>query len=126
MNEQGNRQAWALVDLSSGIDMSTPAGEMVACALLSAAQYERRLIGIRTKKGLASAKARAVSLGKPTSYLDELLTRIHRMHGKVLSLPKDSEGLTDDSVATARAGWWHASSVLSVLNSERMTALAAA
>lgn len=126
MIDQANRQGWALVDLGSGVDMSTPAGEMVAGVLLSAAQYERRLIGVRTKEGLASAKARGVSLGKPTSYPDELLTRILHMHGQGLSLRKIAEKLTNDGVTTTKGGRWHASSVLSVLNSERMTALAAA
>lgn len=123
--DQANRQRWALVDLGSGVDMSTPAGEMVAGVLLSAAQYERRLIGVRTKEGLASAKARGVSLGKPTSYPDELLTRIHRMRSQGLSLRKIADVLTEDGVTTAKGGRWHASSVRSVLNSERMTALVA-
>ena len=91
----------------------------------TAAQYERRLIGVRTKEGLASAKARGVSLGKPTSYPDELLTRIHHLHSQGLSLRKIAEALTDDGVTTAKSGRWHASSVRSVLNSERMTALVA-
>ncbi|MFC7458041.1 recombinase family protein [Brachybacterium sp. GCM10030267] len=124
--DQANRQRWALVDLGSGVDMSTPAGEMVAGVLLSAAQYERRLIGVRTKEGLASAKARGVSLGKPTAYPDELLTRIHRMHGHGLSLRKIAEMLTNEGVTTTKGGRWHASSVRSVLNSERMGALVAA
>lgn len=120
--DQANRQGWALVDLGSGVDMSTPAGEMVAGVLLSAAQYERRLIGVRTKEGLASAKSRGIALGKPTAYPDELLARIHGMHGQGLSLRKIAEVLTDDGVATAKGGRWHASSIRSVLNSERMTA----
>ncbi|MGP5052997.1 recombinase family protein [Brachybacterium alimentarium] len=42
------------------------------------------------------------------------------------SLRKIAEVLTDDGVTTTKGGRWHASSVRSVLNSERMTALAAA
>lgn len=97
---------------------------MVAGVKLSAAQYERRLIGVRTREGLASAKARGVQLGKPTAYPDELLERIHSMHGEVLSLRRIAEQLTADEIATAKGGAWHASSVRSVLRSERMAALA--
>lgn len=124
--DRANRQGWALVDLGSGVDMSQPAGEMVAGVLLSAAQYERRLIGVRTREGLAEAKARGVKLGQQTAYPDALLERIHHMHGEGLSMRRIAEQLTEDGVTTARGGQWHASSVRSVLNSERMAALTAA
>lgn len=117
---------WALVDLGSGVDMSTPAGEMVAGVLLSAAQYERRLIGVRTREGLAEAKARGVKLGHQTTYPDALLERIHGMHTEGMSLRRIAEQLTADGVTTAKGGQWHASSVRSVLRSERMGALVAA
>lgn len=123
--DMANRQGWALVDLGSGVDMSTPAGEMVAGVLLSAAQYERRLIGVRTREGLASAKARGVKLGHQTAYPDELLDRIARMHAEGSSLRKIADTLTADGVTTAKGGQWHASSIRSVLRSERMAALAA-
>lgn len=126
MIDRANRQGWALVDLGSGVDMSTPAGEMVAGVLLSAAQYERRLIGVRTREGLAEAKARGVKLGHQTAYPDVLLERIHDMRAAGMSLRKIAEALTDDGVTTAKGGQWHASSVRSVLNSERMRALIAA
>lgn len=121
--DQANRQRWALVDLGSGVDMSTPAGEMVAGVLLSAAQYERRLIGVRTKEGLASAKARGVPLGKPTSYPDDVLLRVRALHEEGLSLRRIAEALTADAVKTTKGGAWHASSVRSLLCSERMAAL---
>lgn len=124
--DQASRQGWALVDLGSGVDMSTPAGEMVAGVLLSAAQYERRLIGVRTKEGLASAKSRGMALGKPTTYPDELLVRIHDMHRDGLSLRQIAEALSAARVTTAKGGSWYASSVRSVLNSERMAAIVAA
>lgn len=124
--DRANRQGWALVDLGSGVDMSTPAGEMVAGVLLSAAQYERRLIGVRTREGLAAAKARGVKLGAQTGYPDALLERIHGMHTDGMSLRRIAEQLTADGVTTAKGGQWHASSVRSVLRSERMGALVAA
>lgn len=123
--DQANRQRWALVDLGSGVDMSTPAGEMVAGVLLSAAQYERRLIGVRTKEGLASAKARGVALGRPTTYPDEVLHKVRVMREQGFSLRTIAERLTADGVTTSRGGAWHASSVRSVLQSQRMEALSA-
>lgn len=124
--DQANRQGWALVDLGSGVDMSTPAGEMVAGVLLSAAQYERRLIGVRTREGLAEAKARGVKLGQQTAYSDALLERIRGMRDSGMSLRAIAQALTMEGVATAKGGAWHASSVRSVLNSERVRELVGA
>lgn len=121
--DRANRQGWALVDLGSGVDMSTPAGEMVAGVLLSAAQYERRLIGVRTREGLAAAKARGVELGRQTAYPEALLERIRGMHQNGMPLRGIADALTADGVTTARGGRWHASSVRSVLRSGRMAAL---
>ena len=121
--EQANRQGWSLVDLGSGVDMSTPAGEMVAGVLLSAAQYERRLIGQRTREGLAVARARGARIGQPTTYSDETLRRVKALKAEGMSLRGIAERLTNDGIPTAKGGAWHASSVRSVLNSRRMTEL---
>lgn len=67
-----------------------------------------------------------VALGKPTSYPDELLVRIHDMHRDGLSLRQIAEALSAAGVTTAKGGGWYASSIRSVLNSERMAALVTA
>ena len=41
--------SWNLVALDLGVDLSTPSGEVLANIMASAAQWERRLIGIRTR-----------------------------------------------------------------------------
>jgi putative DNA-invertase from lambdoid prophage Rac len=51
--------------LDMGIDTSTPAGEMMLTVLAAFAQFERRMIGERTKAGLAAARAKGVQLGRP-------------------------------------------------------------
>jgi hypothetical protein len=49
-----SRRSWsavanAAVALDLGVDISTPAGEMMANVLATFAQFERRLIGQRTR-----------------------------------------------------------------------------
>jgi hypothetical protein len=48
---------WNLVALDLGVDLSTPSGEFLASVMASAAQWERRIIGQRTKEALAVKKA---------------------------------------------------------------------
>ena len=56
---------WNLVALDLGIDLSTPAGEFMANVMASAAQWERRIIGQRTREALAVKRAQGVRLGRP-------------------------------------------------------------
>ena len=61
--EQARSSGWNLVALDLGVDTSTPAGEMMASVLATFAQFERRLIGQRTKDALAVKRAKASSSG---------------------------------------------------------------
>jgi hypothetical protein len=53
------KQSWALVALDCAVDTSTPAGEAMAHVLATFGQFERRLIGQRTREALAAKKASA-------------------------------------------------------------------
>ena len=60
------KQGWALVALDCAVDTTTPAGEAMANVLATFAQFERRLIGQRTREALAVKKRRASgSDGRP-------------------------------------------------------------
>ena len=56
--DRARRKKWALAALDLGVDTSTPSGEMMANVVASFAQFERRLIGQRTKDALAVKKRR--------------------------------------------------------------------
>src|SRR5450631_4374016 len=61
------REKWALVALDCAVDTTTPAGEAMANVLATFAQFERRLIGQRTREALAAKRASGVRLGRPVS-----------------------------------------------------------
>jgi hypothetical protein len=63
--ERARKRGWSLVALDLGVDTSTPSGEMMASVLATFAQFERRLIGQRTKDALAVKRAQGVVLGRP-------------------------------------------------------------
>jgi len=62
--EQSRRRGWALVALDLGVDTTTPSGEMMANVLAVFAQFERRLIGQRTREALAIKRQQGVRLGR--------------------------------------------------------------
>lgn len=115
--ELSRKQGWALIALDLGVDTSTPAGELMAAVLATFAQYERRLIGERTKAGLAALKARdPQALDKPHRRLaDDLRNRIKRMRTQGMTLRAICEQLTLEEVATAQGGAWRPGTVAWVL-----------
>src|SRR5439155_13324110 len=84
------------------------------------ANLERRLIGERTKAGLAEAKRRGVRLGRPRSLPDAVVQRIVTERQQGASLQAIADRLTDDGIAGAQGGRrWYASTVRAVLQSAR-------
>jgi DNA invertase Pin-like site-specific DNA recombinase len=117
--ERSWKKGWALVALDLGVDTTTPAGEMIANSVANFSQFERRLIGQRTKDALAVKKAPGVRLGRPRTIPVKVVRRIERMRARGLSLRRIAETLNDDWVPTAHGGArWHVSTVQKVLERE--------
>lgn len=116
---RAQRSGWNLVALDLGIDLSTPAGEFLASVMASAAQWERRIIGQRTKDALAAKRAAGVRLGRPSEVPMEVLDRIANARAMGRSLRGIAADFTDAGVPTIRGGTgWSASSVQSILASQ--------
>lgn len=108
--ERSRTRGWALVALDLGVDTGTPSGEMMAAVLATFAQFERRIIGQRTKDALAIKKAQGVRLGHPAQTVDPVvLRRIRRERKQGRSLAAIAAGLNRDGV-TREGGtrWWPA------------------
>lgn len=113
---RAQRNGWNLVALDLGIDLSTPAGEFLASVMASAAQWERRIIGQRTREALAVRKAQGVRLGRPVAMSPEVSTRIASLRGEGLTFAAIAAVLNDDGVPTAQGGArWYPSTVRAVL-----------
>jgi len=114
--ERAEAEGWAMITLDLGVDTSTPAGEMLVNVLASFAQYERRLIGQRTREGLAQKRAAGVQLGRPAVLLEKIQRRIVQGRRRGLSLRQIADVLNRDQVPTAHGGReWYASTVRGVL-----------
>lgn len=117
--DRSKRRGWRLVMLSPDLDTADPAGRFSAYTLAAAAEFERELIGARTREGLAQRKAEGVVLGRPRTIPEDVAARIRAEHEDGRSLRAIAQGLTDDGVPTARgrAEWSHAT-VQAVLRRE--------
>jgi len=115
--DRAQREGWALVILDLGVDTSTPSGEMIANVMATFAQFERRLIGQRTKDALAVKKREGVKLGRPVSLPQTVVKRIVGERSKGRSLRQIAEGLNADEVPTGHGGAkWYGSTVRAVLD----------
>ena len=91
----------------------------MANVLATFAQFERRLIGQRTRDALAVKKAQGVRLGRPRTLPSKVCRRIERMRARGNSLAAIAEKLNKDQVPTAHGGArWYPSTVRAVLASE--------
>lgn len=110
----GNADAvFSALDL--GVDTSTPAGEMVAHVMLAIGQWERRIIGERTKDALAERKKQGKPISGPSAP-PKLVARIRKMRDRGMTYQAIADRLNADKIPTMRGGVrWYPSSVQSAL-----------
>jgi DNA invertase Pin-like site-specific DNA recombinase len=114
---KAQQEKWALVALDCAVDTSTPAGEAMANVLATFAQFERRLIGQRTREALAAKRSQGVRLGRPPVLPKKVIQRIQRERTAGKSLAAIADGLNRDRVPTAHGGrQWYAATVRNVAN----------
>jgi DNA invertase Pin-like site-specific DNA recombinase len=108
--DRAARRGWGLVLLSPNIDTADPAGRFTANVLASAAQYERELIGARTREGMMQRKAEGVHIGRPRSLPEAVRARIATDREAGLSFGKIADALNAEGIPTAQGGarWYPA------------------
>lgn len=114
--DDSRKQGWAIVALDVDIDMTTANGEMLAGMLAVLSQWERRIIGERTRAALAQKKAQGVQLGRPRSLPGNVRRRIVKARERGQTFAAIAAKLNADGVPTAQGGTrWHASTVRHVV-----------
>ena len=113
---RSKKKGWSLIALDLGVDTTTPAGAMMANILATFAQFERDLIGQRTKDALAVKRSQGVKLGRFEGVSARVADRIRELHKSGLSLNAIATRLTADAVPTAQGGRrWYASTVRAIV-----------
>src|SRR5258708_97214 len=79
------------VSLHEGVDTSTPNGRLVFGIFASIAEFERELIRGRVRSGLAAARARGKTLGRPRIAVDA--ARIARLRAQGRSIREIADEL---------------------------------
>lgn len=113
--ERSRERGWSVVVLDLDIDLTTATGEMVAGVLAVLSQWERRIIGERTRAALAVKRSQGVKLGRPRSLPEPVRRRIVLAHRRGDSWTGIAARLNAEGVPTARGGSWHPSTVRKVV-----------
>jgi DNA invertase Pin-like site-specific DNA recombinase len=119
--KRAHAEGWNVVMLDYGLDLSTPYGEFGATMLMAAAQLERDLISMRTKEGLAAAKAKGIVPGPPRSQVPaEVASRIREMATEGCSLVMIANALTQDQISLPSGvpGVWQPTQVRRLLRDD--------
>jgi DNA invertase Pin-like site-specific DNA recombinase len=119
------REGWSIVCLDLGLDLSSPAGQMVANVLAAIGQWERQIIGEKTSAALAQAKARGRLPGKRSSLPRDVQDLLIRMDDeKALTLRERAQLLNERGIPTAMGGRWSTGTVDGSTRSARLEAAA--
>lgn len=115
---RAKRRSWRMVLLSPNLDTEDAAGKFTAHVLAAAAEYERDLIGARTREGMVQRRAEGVHIGRPRALPEEVVARVVAERAAGFTLRQIADGLSADGVPTARGGAnWATSTVQGVLAS---------
>ena len=116
--EDATRHGYNVVAIDMGVDLSTPSGEFLASVMAAAAQWERKIIGERTKAALAAKRVREPGWkpGRPSGVDPVVRARIVGDRENGLTLQAIANDLNYCQVPTAQNGaLWHPSTIAAVL-----------
>lgn len=104
-------EGWALDICDLGVDTTTPSGKMVAQIMMVLAEWEREMIGDRTRSALQVARSRGTRLGRPGGVDDDTLRLIRVLRDSGKSWQAIADALEREAVPTGQGGQWHGATV---------------
>ena len=103
-----------VVALDLSVDLSTPHGELLD-VMASAAQWERGIIGERTREALAVKRAQGVRVGRPLVLDPAVAARIRGERSQGRSYGAIAGALNREAMPTAHGGrCWYPATVRGV------------
>lgn len=113
---QSKAEGWRIAWLEPRADTWTPSGKLVTNVVASAAEYEADMASLRTREGMAAARAQGKHVGRRSELPAEVRDRIVALRADGLSLPAIARQLEQDGVLTSTGkARWYPSTVASYL-----------
>jgi DNA invertase Pin-like site-specific DNA recombinase len=116
---RSQKRGWALVVIDLQLDMTEPAGKLMANILASFAEFERDLIGKRTREALAVRRAQGVRLGRQRDLPDSLVDQMVAARDEGWTYQRIADQLNTEGIRTARGGSrWHPSTIRAAIQAQ--------
>jgi len=115
--DQSRHYGWKLVILDCNVDTSTPAGDMLAGGLSQFAQFERLMIGVRTREALAVKKSQGIVGGRRANLPTSVITKAQEYRAQGMSYAKIADLFNAQAIPTAQGGkQWHPATIQKTLD----------
>lgn len=112
LSDRALKQGWHICIKDLKIDSTHPNGRMILTVLSALSQWEREMIGLRTREALAVKKSQGVVLGRKTTADPKVLKFISDLRDYGSSYAKIAKELDDAGLKPPEGGaTWRASSV---------------
>lgn len=107
--QTAQREGWRLIILEPDIDFSTPFGKLLANILASFAEFERDMISMRTREGMAERKRQGAIIGKQTVIPQHVKDLVRHYRSCGFTFRQIAEQLSRDNVPTPNGArhWAH-------------------
>lgn len=109
--ETASAEGWSLAVIDLGVDTTTTNGKLIAHIMIALAQWERELIGDRTRAALTAVRARGTKLGRPSGVEPDTLRLIRVLRDSGRSWQAIADALAREEIPTGQGGRWHAATV---------------
>lgn len=104
--DQAERCRFGFLAVDTDVDSTTPAGRLVVTMMAGVAEWERRVIGERTKAALAVKKAQGARLGRPVTTPQTIRHQVAELHAEGVSLARIAEQINTDGHRTSAGTEW--------------------
>ncbi len=134
LTELADKHKVALISIEELVDTSTVTGQLFRNIIMSISEWERGIIGERTREALAYKRRNGERVGAipygfalaedgkhlvPVSEEQDVLARMQRERNDGMSFRLIADGLNADLIPTKGGSTWHAATVRSVLQTAR-------
>jgi DNA invertase Pin-like site-specific DNA recombinase len=109
------RKGVALVSLQESLDATTATGRLMMNLLASVSQWEREVIGERTRDAMRHLKAQGQVYSRPVFEDATTLAQIHTMRTAGATYREIADELTAAGVPTVRGGAWAPATIYGIL-----------
>jgi DNA invertase Pin-like site-specific DNA recombinase len=103
---RAEKEGWAILACDVAVDMTTPTGGLVANITASVAEWERKIIGARTREALAVKRAQGVRLGRPRLLDPVIARRIRDERSEGATLQAIADRLNAEQTLTPTGRLW--------------------